>query len=201
MLAETIAAAVRLARDPRPAAKLAATRTAGALVMAELAAGGATSPSLPALQPVLIVVLGLDQTSDIQRAGLQVCGTATPAGDLDACGMRWTCATLSTARRPIAASIRDWSMLHHWQHEPPTSPLSRDAAQYNDRECIFLACHLTSAPCNVYTAGAAEHRSSETCRPAAIVRRAGAAGLQSGAEHGWPDAHGSGGDACTGSAA
>ncbi len=75
MLAKTIAAAVRLARDPRPTAKLAATRTAGALVTAELAAGGTTSPSLPALQPVLIAVLGLDQSSDIQRAGLQVCGT------------------------------------------------------------------------------------------------------------------------------
>ena len=71
-LADTIAAAERFARDPRPAAKLAATRTAGALIAAELAAGGGATPSLSALQPVLIAVLGLDQLSDVQRAGLQV---------------------------------------------------------------------------------------------------------------------------------
>jgi len=72
-LADTISAAGRFVRDPRPAAKLAATRLAGALVAAEVAEGQqGESPSLPALQPVLIAVLGLDQLSDVQRAALQV---------------------------------------------------------------------------------------------------------------------------------
>ena len=71
MLQAVQAAIVQFARDASGPVKLASARGVGALVTGELASGGAASSLLP-LMPVLLALLGLDQPSDVQRAGMQV---------------------------------------------------------------------------------------------------------------------------------
>lgn len=74
LLQPTVTAIVRFARDEAAPVKLAAASAASALVNGELAASASgSSASLKQLVPVLLALLGLDQTSDVQRAGMQVC--------------------------------------------------------------------------------------------------------------------------------
>lgn len=70
-MAQTEAAVVRFARDDSVPVKTAAATAAANLVVGQLAAGGSSS-SLAAVVPALVGLLGPDQSSEVQRAGMQV---------------------------------------------------------------------------------------------------------------------------------
>ena len=70
-MAKTEAAVVRFARDDSVPVKIAAATAAANLVVGQLAAGGGSS-SLAAVVPALVGLLGPDQPSEVQRAGMQV---------------------------------------------------------------------------------------------------------------------------------
>ena len=63
---------MRFARDEASAVKLAAAAAVGALVAGELSGASGVSASLKPLLPVMLALLGMDQPSDVQRAGMQV---------------------------------------------------------------------------------------------------------------------------------
>lgn len=72
MLPEVEAAVERYARDDCVPVKVAAASAAANLVTAQLAAGnGDGSASLAAVVPSLVGLLGPDQPSEVQRAGMQ----------------------------------------------------------------------------------------------------------------------------------
>lgn len=72
LTAKAVAAAARFARDEGHAARLAAARAAGHLALAELRGGLPAGSALPGLLPVMVALLGADQSSEVQRQMLLV---------------------------------------------------------------------------------------------------------------------------------
>ena len=65
-------ATVKLSREQHVPIKLAAATATGNLLMAELQEQLPASTAMEPLIPVLVALLGQDQTSEVQRQGLQV---------------------------------------------------------------------------------------------------------------------------------
>lgn len=73
LVGQVEAAVVRFARDDTVPVKIAAATAVGDLVTCQLSAsGGSSSSSLEALVSPLVGLLGPDQPSEVQRAGMQV---------------------------------------------------------------------------------------------------------------------------------
>lgn len=72
LIPEAIAAVVRFSRDDSHAVRLAAARATGHMALAELhdkiSAGSALGP----LVPIMVALVGTDQSSDVQRQMLLV---------------------------------------------------------------------------------------------------------------------------------
>jgi hypothetical protein len=75
-----VGAVVKMARDDADEVKEAAGKAAGRLVTHELSAHAGASPSLPALVPLLVALLGPDQAADTQRHALAVLRRVAAAG-------------------------------------------------------------------------------------------------------------------------
>jgi hypothetical protein len=72
LTAEAVAAVVRFSRDEGHAVRLAAARAAGHLALAELRGDLAPESALAPLVPVMVALVGTDQSSDVQRQMLLV---------------------------------------------------------------------------------------------------------------------------------
>ena len=70
-----VAATVKLSREQHTPIRLAAARATGNLLIAELEEQLPADTAMEPLIPVLVALLGQDQTSEVQRQGLQVCYT------------------------------------------------------------------------------------------------------------------------------
>ena len=68
----TVTATVKLSREQHVPIKLAAATATGNLLMAELQEQLPANTAMEPLIPVLVALLGQDQTSEVQRQGLQV---------------------------------------------------------------------------------------------------------------------------------
>lgn len=68
----SVAATVKLSREQQVSTKVAAARATGNLLMAELQGHLQGNTAMEPLVPVLVALLGQDQTSEVQRQGLQV---------------------------------------------------------------------------------------------------------------------------------
>lgn len=71
----SVAATVKLSREQHTPIRLAAARATGNLLIAELEEQLPADTAMEPLIPVLVALLGQDQTSEVQRQGLQVCCT------------------------------------------------------------------------------------------------------------------------------
>lgn len=72
MTAKAAAAVTTFSRDEGHAVRLAAARAAGHLALAELRGGLPGASALPALVPVMVALVGTDQSSEVQRQMLLV---------------------------------------------------------------------------------------------------------------------------------
>lgn len=70
---KAVAAVVRFSRDESHAARHAAARAAGHLALAELRGSLGPDTALKQLVPVMVALVGTDQSSDVQRQMLLVC--------------------------------------------------------------------------------------------------------------------------------
>ena len=70
---KAVAAVVRFSRDESHAARHAAARAAGHLALAELRGSFGPDTALKQLVPVMVALVGTDQSSDVQRQMLLVC--------------------------------------------------------------------------------------------------------------------------------
>lgn len=83
-----VAAVVRFSRDESHAARHAAARATGHLALAELKGTLGQDTALTPLVPVMVALVGTDQSSDVQRQMLLVCPSTTlvPFAAIDAVG-------------------------------------------------------------------------------------------------------------------
>ena len=72
LTAQAIAAVTRFSRDEGHAVRLAAARAAGHLALAELRSSLPNDSALAPLIPVMVALIGTDQSSDVQRQMLLV---------------------------------------------------------------------------------------------------------------------------------
>ena len=72
MSEQVVAAIVKLSRDSHAPTKLAAAKAVGNLLLAELEGHVPEGCAMEPLVPVLVALLGRDQSSEVQRQGLQV---------------------------------------------------------------------------------------------------------------------------------
>ena len=70
---KAVAAVVRFSRDESHAARHAAARATGHLALAELNGTLGQDTALKPLVPVMVALVGTDQSSDVQRQMLLVC--------------------------------------------------------------------------------------------------------------------------------
>ena len=83
---KAVAAVVRFSRDESHAARHAAARAAGHLALAELQGQLEQDTALKRLIPVMVALVGTDQSSDVQRQMLLVGIPVPPAICLPLCG-------------------------------------------------------------------------------------------------------------------
>ena len=76
---KAVAAVVRFSRDESHAARHAAARAAGHLALAELQGQLEQDTALKRLIPVMVALVGTDQSSDVQRQMLLVRTSVSPA--------------------------------------------------------------------------------------------------------------------------
>lgn len=72
LTAQAVAAVARFSRDEGHAVRLAAARAAGHLALAELRSNLPADSALAPLIPVMVALIGTDQSSDVQRQMLLV---------------------------------------------------------------------------------------------------------------------------------
>ena len=78
LVESAVAAVVRFSRDESHAARHAAARATGHLALAELKGTLEEDTALNPLVPVMVALVGTDQSSDVQRQMLLVCPRTLP---------------------------------------------------------------------------------------------------------------------------